>query len=208
MPAVPQVHLVRPEDVPAATASLVRAFYDDPMLEYMFPDAQRRGRALRRFFTLQLRQTPKGRGAAYTTEDCRSTAMWLPPRTGTPTVRELVGQIPKLLVLGRRAGVALEVVKLVEPRHPKKPHYYLGGLGTDPQWQKRGLGSAVLAPVLDICDRDAVPAYLESSKEENISFYRRHRFEVIDEVVIPESSVHLWLMWREPLGQPSEPDYA
>jgi ribosomal protein S18 acetylase RimI-like enzyme len=134
--------------------------------------------------------------------------MWLPPRTGTPTVRELVGQIPKLLVLGRRAGVALEVVKLVEPRHPKKPHYYLGGLGTDPQWQKRGLGSAVLAPVLDICDRDAVPAYLESSKEENISFYRRHRFEVIDEVVIPESSVHLWLMWREPLGQPSEPDYA
>ena len=41
MPAVPQVHLVRPADVPAAAASLVRAFHDDPMLTYMFPDRGR-----------------------------------------------------------------------------------------------------------------------------------------------------------------------
>ena len=208
MPAVVEVHLVRPEDVPAAAVSLVRAFDDDPMLEYMFPDPRTRQRALSRFFTLQLRQTPRGRGAAYTTEGCHSTAMWLPPRSGPPTARELIGQVPKLLVLGRRAGAALRVVQLVEARHPKTPHYYLGGLGTDPAWQDRGLGSAVMAPVLAICDRDGVPAYLESSKEANIAFYARHRFEVIDEVTVPESSLHLWLMWRAPAAPRSEPDDA
>jgi GNAT superfamily N-acetyltransferase len=208
MPAVVEVHLVRPEDVPVAAISLVRAFHDDPMLEYMFPDPRTRQRALSRFFTLQLRQTPRGRGAAYTTEGCHSTAMWVPPRSGPPTARELMAQVPKLLVLGRRAGAALRVVQLVEARHPKTPHYYLGGLGTDPVWQGRGFGSAVLAPVLAICDRDRVPAYLESSKERNVAFYNRHRFELIDEVTVPGSSVHLWLMWREPVREPSEPDDA
>jgi len=27
-------------------------------------------------------------------------------------------------------------------------------------------------PVLDICDREGLPAYLESSKERNVAFYR------------------------------------
>jgi GNAT superfamily N-acetyltransferase len=123
-------------------------------------------------------------------------------------MRDVIAQIPKLLVLGRRAGAALELVQIVESRHPKTPHYYLGGLGTDPAWQKRGLGSAVLAPVLEICDRDGVPAYLESSKESNIAFYERQRFELIDEVSVPGSSVRLWLMWRDPLALVSEPDDA
>jgi hypothetical protein len=125
MPAVPEVHLVRPEDVPAAAASLVRAFYDDPMLMYIFPDPRSRGRALRRFFTLQLRQTSKRRVLAYTTEDCRSTALWMPPRTSPPGMREVLGQIPMFLFMGRRVGAALELLQLVESRHPKTPHYYL-----------------------------------------------------------------------------------
>jgi GNAT superfamily N-acetyltransferase len=208
MPPVPQVHLVRPEDVPVAAASLVRAFYDDPMLEFLFPDPATRGRALRRFFTLQLRQTPRHRGLAYTTEGCHATALWVPPRTGPPGLRDMVAQIPKLFILGKRAGAALALVQLVDTRHPKTPHYYLGGLGTDPQWQGRGLGSAVLAPVLERCDRDGVPAYLESSKESNVAFYAHRRFEVIDEVSIPESDVRLWLMWREPLGTGFEADDA
>ena len=121
-------------------------------------------------------------------------------------MRDLVAQIPKLFLLGRRAGAALALVQLVDSRHPKTPHYYLGGLGTDPPWQGRGFGSAVLAPVLELCDRERVPAYLESSKETNVAFYSRRGFEVIDEVTLPENDVHLWLMWREPLETSSEAD--
>jgi len=151
---VPQVHLVIPADVPVAAASLVRAFHDDPMLAYMFPNARTRERALLRFFKLQLRQTYMKRGLAYTTEECRSTALWMPPCSGPPPIRDAVAQLPMLLVLGRRAGAALRLVQIVESRRPKTPHYYLGGLGTDPLWQGRGLATAVMAPVLDICDRE------------------------------------------------------
>ena len=41
-----------------------------------------------------------------------------------------------------------------------------------------GARDEVLAPVLERCDAEGVPAYLESSKESNVSFYRRHGFDV------------------------------
>ena len=190
---------MRREDVPAVAESLVRAFYDDPVLSYLFPDERTRARAMRRFFAFQLRRTYLRRGMVYTTEECRSAALWMPPREGAPPARDVLSQLPVLFILGRRAGAALRLVQLLEARHPRVPHYYLGGLGTDPSWQGHGLGSAVLGPVLAVCDLEGLPAYLESSKESNIAFYRRHGFEVTGEVSIPDSSVRLWLMWREPV---------
>ena len=81
--------------------------------------------------------------------------------------------------------------------HPTEPHYYLAVLGTEPEFQGRGIGSALLRPVLDICDRDEIPAYLESSKERNIAFYARHGFRVTREVTLPKGPP-VWLMWRDP----------
>jgi len=35
-----------------------------------------------------------------------------------------------------------------------------------------------MIPILEHCDSEGMPAYLESSKESNIAFYRRHGFKV------------------------------
>jgi len=70
-------------------------------------------------------------------------------------------------------------------------------LGTDPASQGRGIGSALLAPVLETCDRDGVGAYLESSKERNLAFYARHGFRMTGEVDLPRGP-RVWLMWRDP----------
>jgi ribosomal protein S18 acetylase RimI-like enzyme len=89
-------------------------------------------------------------------------------------------------------------VREIERRHPVVPHYYLSVLGTDPEQQGGGIGSALLAPVLHRCDADGVAAYLECSKESNVAFYERHGFTVTDRVELPEGPP-LWFMWREPL---------
>ena len=61
--------------------------------------------------------------------------------------------------------------------HPHEPHWYLPLIGVDPAHQGKGHGDALMSYALDRCDRERVPAYLESTNPRNISLYRRHGFE-------------------------------
>jgi ribosomal protein S18 acetylase RimI-like enzyme len=63
--------------------------------------------------------------------------------------------------------------------HPQEPHWYLPLIGVDPAHQGKGYGDALMSYALDRCDRERVPAYLESSNPRNVSFYRRHGFEPV-----------------------------
>ena len=70
-------------------------------------------------------------------------------------------------------------------------------LGTEPERQGNGIGSALMQPVLDDCDEHGIGAYLESSKERNIAFYGRHGFKVTEEILLPKGPP-VWGMWRDP----------
>ena len=83
----------------------------------------------------------------------------------------------------------------VERRHPAEGHWYLDGLATDPAFQRRGIGSALLTPVLQRCDEHGLPAYLETQKPENLPFYGRFGFRVLDEISVSGSPT-IWQMWR------------
>ena len=54
-----------------------------------------------------------------------------------------------------------------------------------------------MAPVLETCDRERVPAYLEATSERNKLLYLRHGFEVTDEIPLPDGPT-MWPMWRSP----------
>jgi GNAT superfamily N-acetyltransferase len=86
----------------------------------------------------------------------------------------------------------------MDSRHPRTPHYYLDSLGVEPEWQGRGLGSALMRPVLERCDRDQVPAYLNAGSPRSRELYLRHGFAVTEEFRLPEGGPALWRMWREP----------
>ena len=77
----------------------------------------------------------------------------------------------------RRGSVRLlKLLGAVERAHLREPHYYLFAIGADPAQQGRGVGAALMAPMLARCDAERVPAYLESSNPANLTFYRRHGF--------------------------------
>jgi len=178
---------------------LVRAFQDDPVATFMFAGARRRRFGLHSFFTSQLRRQYLPQGHVYVTEDLAGAALWGPPDRARHAVAELIQMLPTApFLLSAHTINALRLMFKVESLHPKEPHWYLFTLGADPDQQGKGVGSALLRSVLAQVDELGDPAYLESSKQRNISLYARFGFEVIDEVPPMFGNPPLWRMWREP----------
>ncbi len=187
-------------DVEPLAGMLTRAFDDDPVARFMFRGERRRRRGLPRFFTIQLRHMYLGDDEVWTTDDVAGAALWGPPGKAKPGLRDLwhlSPLVPDLLGLGRALPDAGRLLAEVDRRRPEQPHWYLATLGTEPARQGQGVGSAILQPVLRRCDEEGVPAYLESSKERNLAFYGRHRFEVTGEYQVPDGP-KIWFMWRDP----------
>jgi ribosomal protein S18 acetylase RimI-like enzyme len=185
-------------DVPALVDVLVRAFDDDPLLSWAIRNGPRRGDALRRLFELVLLRLTLPYGHVYTTADVRGAALWVPPNRWNQGFTEQLKQLPDWVAIvgvGRLLPVFLEMDSLFR-RHPRRPHFYLPFLGVDPSVQGRGIGSALLHNLLQKCDADTVPAYLETSNPRNIPLYERHGFRVVEALEMRFGGPTVWLMWR------------
>lgn len=175
---------------------LARAFRDDPIHRWILPREIDWSLFSEGFFRMVVRDALRD-GGAWTTEAHDGAALWFPPyRTKAPLPQKVAMGLRWAFSLGRRAGpVAREFLRL-ERAHPLEPHWYLAVLGTDPRHQRRGVGAALLAPVLERCDADRIPAYLESSKRSNVPFYERHGFRLQDEFQLA-GGPPVWRMLRE-----------
>jgi RimJ/RimL family protein N-acetyltransferase len=99
--------------------------------------------------------------------------------------------------LGTRLPRARRLQKLFEANHPHQPHYYIRYLGVATRFQGHGLGTALLRPTLDRCDREGVPAYLEASSERSAALYERLGFVHLGELRVPNGP-RFWPMRRPP----------
>jgi predicted N-acetyltransferase YhbS len=71
-------------------------------------------------------------------------------------------------------------------------------VGTAPEAQGQGLGSAVLIPGIQEAERAGYPAFLETSSEANVRFYERLGFKVTADVQLPGNGPRTWCMRRDP----------
>lgn len=202
VPAGPHGQVVRkatPDDVTPLADALARAFDGDPPMQWFLPDAESRVARARGLFELMLGKVHLERDWCYTTEDVVGGALWVPPGNWRLGIVQQLALLPGMLrVFGRGLARAQRGLAVMEAGHPRTAHYYLDSLGVVPEWQGRGIGSALLAPVLERCDRDRMPAYLNAGSARSRDLYRRHGFEVTEEFGLPDDGPPLWRMWREP----------
>jgi len=127
-------------------------------------------------------------------------SLWLPPglSKNLPLWRSLDLGATMIRHGGFRGLLSgMKVDDALCSKKPKAPHYYLFAIGARQGRQGKGIGGRLMAEGLERVDADHMPAYLESSKESNVPFYRRFGFEVTEELVPTPGCPPLWLMWRE-----------
>ncbi len=172
------------------------AFADDPVNRWLF----RKPAAITSTFTILARAIYSRQGQCYFAGDDGAT-MWMPPGIeATPSnssiLRFMLSQIrhgtPGAIKRGMVAG------KLMEQWHPQEPHMYLFSIGTRRSARGKGIGKALIAPVLAACDRTRFPVYLENSNPANTGFYRAHGFERMGLFEVGEGGPVMEPMWREP----------
>jgi GNAT superfamily N-acetyltransferase len=114
-----------------------------------------------------------------------ATAVWEP---AVPTLgfiwRILIFYCWYCLVIGPRKawelGVLFVALEKRRMRHAPTAHH-LQLLGTLPTHQGQGIGSQLIKTGLQRADELNLPCYLESSNPQNVPFYKRHGFAVVEE---------------------------
>ena len=184
----------------AAGAGLGRAYVDDPVWSWLLGGRDERQQRLTRVFTAYAEAACRDAGPrVLVADDGSGAALWFPPGGWKSSVSDYVRSGPKVArALGTGTVRALRLLSAVERQHPTEPHWYLEALGVRPGDRNRGVGPMLLAPVLEHCDTERVPAYLESSNTRNVDFFQRHGFVARTPLQVLPGCPVVTPMWREP----------
>jgi GNAT superfamily N-acetyltransferase len=172
----------RPADAATLLTVLIEAFRTDPFWAHFIPDPDREGFAredgLRDCMIAEI-QAYVTHGHTYVV-DHRAAALWTPP--GIRADED--GLVTKLTEHGHQDRLEASFPQLMElgEWRPEEPHFYLHLIGARDTARGQGLGSVLLRRVLDVCDAEGTPAYLEASTTRSAALYERHGFEEIGTV--------------------------
>jgi ribosomal protein S18 acetylase RimI-like enzyme len=198
----PEARSARNDDVRELSRTLARAFYDDPVMVWLLPDEKPQTAQLYRLFATMTRHHHLARGGvevACDGPDLGAAALWDPPNEWQETRWAQLAMTPTFIrVFGSRSMRGRAVQELMKRVHPEEPHWYLAAIGSDPTVRGQGFGQALMRSRLERCDAEYCPAYLESTKPENVPYYQRFGFTVTRELVLPDGGPTMWAMWRAP----------
>ena len=188
-----------------ASDVLSESFFDYPMFTFYFSDPKRRTRYLSWYFR-NILNCALCYGEVYTTPEISGVIFTLPPGHTKISAWEYIqnGFFLTPFVLGfRKYKQSMDCESFVGYTHEilmeNRLHYYLWGLAVHPSQKSKGIGAALMQPVLAKADARKMPIYLETHDENNIQYYQKHGFDLIHTVRIPRYELPIWCMLREPI---------
>ena len=181
-----------------------RAFNEDPFFRFLLPDDTLRTRGVTLLHRVALAHLgPHSRAVlAYDGHDLVGLAAWFAPGGHPQRPLDQLAQVPGALRAFYRRPRALAdgnayTVALAKVRDPG-PHWYLHLLAVEPDRQRGGVGSALLADGLARVDADHLPCSLATQNDDNLAYYRRFGFELRDTLTPVSDGPALYTMHREP----------
>ena len=170
-----------------ARTVLARAFADDPLMVWFFPDDEVRPHACAAMFGLFAEHyLSSGRVDVVRRGSPVAVAMWQWPGgddQGSESLPTLPGLIAALMGAGRAAEVGGAMAVLRDLR-PPGPHAYLHLLGVDPSCRGEGLGGRLLDEGIAAARAAGLDTHLDTMNPANVPFYAAHGLSVRHETAL------------------------
>ena len=191
------VRVATVEEVDLLASIAAAGFYDDPVMSWIFRDADLRLEQLRFIFSGLARDYLE-RGTVHLLDDACVTFWRAPGFVDDRAGSDDFEWSPPVPIPGDALERMVHLDATMTANHPHDPHWYLNVISTMPDRQGTGLGARALGEVLAMCDAEGIPAYLESSNPRNMTLYRRHGFVQTGELPLADDGPSLYPMWRQP----------
>lgn len=193
----PEILPVVKSQIGELSTMLAEAFQDDPVIRWFFPKEGSWHQKVSQFFALHLKQKIRHK-TAFTNCELSGCAMWdAPINLDRSAWEKLEFKLNLIKIHGFDMGRVAKGRQVFEGVHPHFPHWYLSVLGVSPSRQGQGIGTALVRQTLANCDREGLPAYVETAHEKGLTFYTRLGFDVTGEYQLPKGPL-IFTMLREP----------
>ncbi|MHA2181975.1 MAG: GNAT family N-acetyltransferase [Promethearchaeota archaeon] len=202
-----RLYKLTPDDVKEAIKVAGRAFQDDPVMVFSFPDVEVRKKNSSYGFNMVYNYGIKNGLAYATSKKLEGITIWLPPEKTYQSFWTMMRNGGFYTM--RKVGLKLKAMKRTmivfnyeEERHkelvPYK-HWYFQNIAVDPKEQGKGYGGLLISTMLKTIESDGLPVYVETNTEKAMSIYQKHGFEILEHTIIPKTDIPLWCMLRKPI---------
>jgi len=194
-------YVLSKNDISKVTDVLTKAFDEDDLINYL---VNYRKKKIKHFFNLLVKIGVRYGQVVGTSANLEGVAIWLDSNIPIGLLKEIrCGGLSLLYRLGiksfKRCMDLDTLVSQLHKKHMDTQHYiYLIEIGVDPIYQGKGFASKLLKNKFNDSEKESLPIFLETQKQENVSLYKHLGFKVIDEVVIPKTNIDEWCMVRYP----------
>lgn len=178
---------------------LCESFRNDPQTKYILGSTNNSAIKLERLMAYAF-EYGLINGKVDISDDRNSAAIWKTRYSSKMSANLLVESILFLLAFGFSGLKRISAMeKRIEAFYPEDVTFnYLWILGTDPQQQGKGYGSAILAKAIREQQLNGIPLYLETSSEANVKYYQRKGFSLYHSMVLDSTTaLTIYLMKRD-----------
>jgi ribosomal protein S18 acetylase RimI-like enzyme len=189
-------------EVDIASGILARSFFNDPGVVEILPDVSDRIRLGKTLASAMIRFTLSC-GIGVIDREHRGVALWFPPESPLPTEDVLrqsgMLDVPSLVGNGAWSKIRglMTELDLLHGMRVKELHWYLSMIGVDPEFQRLGIGDALLRSTLESADAQEIPCYLLTPMSDLVGYYGRRGFTVVADAHVLDGQLHMRLMRRE-----------
>ncbi|MFX0007270.1 MAG: GNAT family N-acetyltransferase [Candidatus Hermodarchaeota archaeon] len=186
-----------------ASQIVSQAFFDDPLMLYLFPKPKERNGKLRLMMELLIRIGMKYGIVNATSLELEGIAVWFPSSKAkiTPLMGLLNGGFSYFFKLGSKTvRKQNRIYNYIYTKHKKllsSYHWYLSIIAINPVYQGMGFSRILLSSMFSQIDKQNISYFLDTNNKENVPIYKRFGFRILEEYQIPDTNVVNWAMIRD-----------